>query len=661
MKMVKPKLRPPTVLFLFFSLILLGAIAFRISDWRLGLISGDTETIKRQEQDKIVLYTVPKEYFLPHFYIPQSIIYSVGGKESLSDIIGFNDYPTRTAVYFEDLPFKNEKILEMADGVFVKPRLMNGISNNSGALSLPYVSQKPGSLLYYFVILEEKYEKWRLKRKVEGLMEKQLFFALKRIAELKKWGAEKAVAGLSLQGYQEEMNKVFEEVQTLNGESRKRALARLRVYWDFHQQEIEAICAEKRLSRLERLFDELVLEVDEKMSLFEEKINSKRFDYSFTIPKEGRYELFVKKGTLSVEEITETKKMLDGKDFPSKEPKQEKDNWLELGGMILDKGEHQLVLTLPESENLVSLEGNLPKGQEDFGKEITTELFSQTFFPQAKNMSFWPIKNWGKSSLYLVSFDYKIEEGALGISILEEVERPKEGVAETKEGLQKVLRVKKKEWSYFETLVASDDNSSGAKIYFFSLVDSGQLAKASFRNLKITKVNQPDLMLRAVDLSPSQQIIPKISFQEVNPTKYKIAITGAVTPYLLVFSENFHQDWRAGIISAGEERKIEGETVADYFQGEILEKKPKNSFWEENFFKKQDESFVPQTRHLEVNSYANSWLIFPEESNGRSEYQIMVEFWPQKLSQLGIIITGLSTVVTLIYLVFIQLHERREK
>lgn len=77
--------------------------------------------------------------------------------------------------------------------------------------------------------------------------------------------------------------------------------------------------------------------------------------------------------------------------------------------------------------------------------------------------------------------------------------------------------------------------------------------------------------------------LPEVFFTKINPAKYRLRIK-ASQPYILVFNEAFHPDWKA---------YIDGREV---------------------------------TEHFSANGYANAWLI---KKSGL--YEVVLEFWPQRL------------------------------
>ena len=71
------------------------------------ILSSYQDLSKEFSFGKLTLFKIRDDYFLPHFYIPQNIIYSNGGIESLPEIVGFGDYQIRSGIYLEKLKVKS--------------------------------------------------------------------------------------------------------------------------------------------------------------------------------------------------------------------------------------------------------------------------------------------------------------------------------------------------------------------------------------------------------------------------------------------------------------------------------------------------------------------------------------------------------------------------
>lgn len=121
-------------------------------------------------------------------------------------------------------------------------------------------------------------------------------------------------------------------------------------------------------------------------------------------------------------------------------------------------------------------------------------------------------------------------------------------------------------------------------------------------SLKIYEIIHP-LVIFVSEKQTTSSVRPEISFQKINPTKYVTAIKGANQPFILSFSEAFDARWQASV------------------NGKSLK------------------------NHFIINGYANGWLI---EKTG--DYQVVIEYRPQKIFFLGCSLSGLTFLSSLVYL-----------
>jgi len=176
---------------------------------------------------------------------------------------------------------------------------------------------------------------------------------------------------------------------------------------------------------------------------------------------------------------------------------------------------------------------------------------------------------------------------------------------------------------------------------------------------------------------------PKIEFIKINPTKYRVKVEGATGPYTLIFSESFHKGWKiyegdTGILDTeywGTEYPISNiqylvsklgsfasritdiflddgdcsEEIASYFNGEIKEGTHRNTFLEPATFETWGKKPI-EAEHLTVNGYANSWYIEPEDVDGAENYELIVEFWPQRLFYIGLFVSLMTLLGCVGYL-----------
>ncbi|MGB9911202.1 MAG: hypothetical protein ACPLKP_01210 [Microgenomates group bacterium] len=661
--------------------------------------------------DRVAIYKTEDKNFLPHFYISKRIIYSNGKTDNLKEIIELSDDELRLGIYLENSKLKtqnskleNGEILEKANEILIVGELKNGIDkdywekleNFKSKVSFPYVRHKPNSLGWKLAKIKENYEEWKVRKNSEKLIDKKLFFAGKRISELVKF-TDDIDNLLIIEEWKKKFEETREEVEKLESqEIKKEQIIKLRAYFERHQEEI------KKLKDLKietfKNWKETFEEIDKKIAKFEGKFDLNELDYVLEIPKEGEYTLYLEipNSKIQVPNKEENKGLenfgigeieIDGEKIEI-ENFQINEEWIELGKIKLEEGEHKLKLYLLEGINLVGKDWQKLKDVET--KEEGVFFEKQGFFPEAKDLVFQPINDWQSGEFYYLSFEYKTEGGRLGLGIVEE----KRIYEEEKERIRKEKIFEKKltsgefseenDWQKFERVFQADNEAVGAEIYFYSEPETGKIARVEFRNLQIKKVREPKVILRKrLQIPNSEFQIPKITFIKVNPTKYKIKIEEAKTPYTLVFSESFHEGWKiylkeaqsakgkaqnlkfkdlrdvvVGMIGKIGEKVTDlfldnrgyGEEVASYFDGEIKEGTHRMTFLEPAAFETWGKKSIAEERHYLVNGYANSWYITPEDVGGAENYELIVEFWPQRFFYIGLGISLLTFAGCLSYL-----------
>jgi hypothetical protein len=106
-------------------------------------------------------------------------------------------------------------------------------------------------------------------------------------------------------------------------------------------------------------------------------------------------------------------------------------------------------------------------------------------------------------------------------------------------------------------------------------------------------------------------------------------------------------EWVTGLFL---KNKGYGKEVASYFDGEIKEGTHRMTFLEPATFETWGKKPIAEDRHYLVNSYANSWYITPEDVGGQEDYELIVEFWPQRLFYIGLFISLITLIGCLAYL-----------
>lgn len=212
------------------------------------------------------------------------------------------------------------------------------------------------------------------------------------------------------------------------------------------------------------------------------------------------------------------------------------------------------------------------------------------------------------------------------------------------------------------------------------------------KNIGIIKNNKQDI-----------DDLPTVEFRKINPTKYRINVHNAKDIFPLVFSETFHDEWKIflgdgykdpqpslkdnfpallnnyQVLDGNEEDQADRKEVQKFmdkgwisalgkdekgtsfisknFQGTIQNNNLSDGTFYETWFKKP---LVSEDMHFIANSYANSWMINPNNfcpdnkycqrnPDGSYDFNLVLEFWPQRLYYIGIGISGLTVLSGLLF------------
>jgi len=139
--------------------------------------------------------------------------------------------------------------------------------------------------------------------------------------------------------------------------------------------------------------------------------------------------------------------------------------------------------------------------------------------------------------------------------------------------------------------------------------------------------------------------IPKITFKKVNPTRYIVGVNDVQTAFILIFSESYHVGWKAYVRQKSEIRNQQPEEDKESWSALL-------SLWRDrgNRIDLQD--------HFMVNGYANGWIVPANHSANNSSndsvrprnFQIMLEYQPQRLFEIGLMISLTVFLLCLIYM-----------
>lgn len=475
-----------------------------------------------------------------------------------------------------------------------------------------YVKHKPGSLLYHLVLFKEWFGELRVRNDKIELLEKKFDFASKRIMELESyWPLEGEVSRVLYDRYWRKIKEITGVINKLDNELKYKGENQYRINLTDHYEKVSNLAENSGRDDLVLFADKIADELEE---LRDKRKDIANFEYTFHLPVEGKWQILIDNNFLT----KNSRLKVDGKEI------------IILPGNVGNAG-GWTKLAETELQNLdFKVNFSLGNDHGDFvpeWKKINAETYIQ------------PIKNWQKRAKYWLRFDYEGQPKSFEIGLTKDqaAGQSNQNTLETEKlvvekGINKNSLTFKRSYEAFFEL---DGNVQSPSLYF----TSKDADPSAIKNLKLIRIVNPKMALRLIGQSrEANKIIPKIVFQEMNPTKFRVTVDGANGPYLLVFNESFHQGWNAIIRGAsGEKGNLSGEELS-YFDGEVKEKEPANDFWN-GILVKDGGKIIPKERHIVANGFANGWIVLPADSEGKQTYEIDIVFSPQRVFMLSSLVS----------------------
>jgi len=146
---------------------------------------------------------------------------------------------------------------------------------------------------------------------------------------------------------------------------------------------------------------------------------------------------------------------------------------------------------------------------------------------------------------------------------------------------------------------------------------------------------------------------PQIEFEKINPTRYVVNVERAKEAFTLVFSESFHEGWKAYVRKSGVRSQESGEkTIPDK---QLTDNEPWSALWSEW---KDRGNRIEIENHFMVNGYANGWIVpvgqFRVSSSefrvkDAQDFEVVLEYKPQRLFEIGLLVSGTTLFGCIIY------------
>lgn len=622
------------------------------------------------QNGSINLYDISDNYYLPRFYIPDEIVYSPDSTQyNLVDILSSSKFSQRSAYYFKPSKtlksdFENQLIRNSADQILLtgeiqslvdEAKLKEGTDDfNQGTVNFPFARWKPGSFIYPYIMQKEEKIKKQFAEDPELSFDQHLFFAGKRIYEIQKWGNEISIDQLTkvLKRYEEEMSGIIPDFEMYAKENDN-------LYPKFLKLEVSLAAFRKRMldvlngssseDKKERIT--VATEIQEKIEENVDEMVAKHYmptKYHFTFPEGGEYEILGENiGITNEWQITEKTK--NPKDqLIAKNSGQLFGKWLSFGKRYFEKGSKLLFFQKPAPINLLSNTWDKIESDVKLEKQEQQVSFSvkETFPGVFQNVSAWK-----PDTSYRLSLSYN-SSNPISISVIEENKEINDPTQIDKIDKTNILYNQnfeaKNKWQTANIMIKSGRYSKAAKIFIY--INNKLLSDVytEFKDIRLEEIIEPKIMLRKINQKKNDTNLPKITIKRLNPVKYIIDAKDVSKPYFLIFSESFNPGWKAYINKtenlAPNAQNYFSQIISSFFDGGIKEAVPEDILFDRNIFQTLGKPAISEKNHLIMNGYANSWYITPEDVNGQKDYQLIIEYWPQWLFYLGMLVT-LATIL----------------
>ncbi len=177
--------------------------------------------------------------------------------------------------------------------------------------------------------------------------------------------------------------------------------------------------------------------------------------------------------------------------------------------------------------------------------------------------------------------------------------------------------------------------------------------KASDSNIAAVNIKDLDLLIKD-GVSTDSANISEIVVKRINQTKYKVSIPNASDNFSIVLNEKYNTGWKV-YLSDDKDNQSANNNLSESHRGVQYQKKDFFEPFLQDWFKKP---LVEEQNHYLANGYGNGWVISSKKNSGNTtSLNIIIEYWPQRLLYLGLIISITFTFSRIIYILTLKLKK----
>lgn len=581
------------------------------------------------------LQEVKESCYLPHFYTSENTIYFNGSMQHIPNLSYLPIYNKNSIIFTPDNTVKNkqnEEELKNRVKNLVTEVLPNNVDTNFdkkiyiysvfgedkliGNIIYPYVRISPNSIFYPFILWKEEYFLKKIQPHTRQRMDRELFYASKKIYETSIWGSISSnKTQIRFKSY---MERAIQTAATT--EERRYNLELAYEYLQGFRQKIKetiktsSFWNKEKINSWTKLFDNLERQIKE-LHKFSDYDN-----LSYFVLSPGQYHgyILLDKGRSLIDGSVKMSVLLNNDQIATYSAKEiENKVVIDLDNLNISSPKNTMTVQITNRENLIdSSKWNTVEQMQ----AVTIDSGGILFSPNLKVASggvysnpviYQEIKHWISGATYLLKIRHKEQDGAnLHLRL-----REKRNIYDNNTDSWHIGEINifnddinsKPKGDELKVIVTADKNATGALLYI-----SGVNGITKIESIELERILIPNIYL--INEKNDQKTIvnqkPTVNFTKINPTKYKVTISNMTNPFFLVFSETFDKGW-----------KIYG----------------------------KDTAYLPETQHFLVNGYANAWYLTPKDLDGKNQSKFIVEYVPQRLFYLGQIISVVAFFFCIVY------------
>lgn len=588
----------------------------------------------------IVLYRLDEENINPKIYAADKIVFADTLITDLPYVVGFDQVGVKNAVLVKNeddgsiLPTP-EKIKDFGPDVYIiAKRNISELDYNSETWnetwSWPDVSVDPATTEYRLVLIKERLGSWRSGSDLTSLVEIKTVSLANRAMEVYKFKPADKVLDKVVAQYIKDVAIMIDAYKKVTPEQRD---AR---YFNLLKKSLSY------MRRSSQVFEQAGFEGSSGITpagLYEDflawaqaetELKCEGFCYNFDNLYSGTYEAYIDTKSADLYGIGSgfvPRVMNEENSLVQPLAAAQKDDaeWTYFGSYFLDTQSYTMEFDKPAQESLLNKEE-----WKEYAYEFDERFESSQILTWDALIQYKSIDQWIPGENYRISFNYSVENGGLGLSVLESVPSYVEKYTDLSstdvlkrevfsEILDKNSSYKSKQscredgqcFYRFERTVTAGPSAVGADLLVFDAPKNIKPKSFFIDDVRVEKVGEPKFIFRATNLNTIST--PSISFQRKDPTNYDISVAGADEPFWLIFNDSYNKDWKLSF----EERTISG------------------------------------SEHYKVNGYGNTWLIDPSDV-GNNDFTLQLSYTPQDTF---VLLLSISLFINIAFLILLLYHK----